>query len=75
MSHIENISRLTLLSAEQRLPTLATMAVAFAVMVTTWDKRRKTRVQLAKMPPHLYKDIGLNPVDAHREATKPFWQQ
>jgi len=30
MSHIENISRLTLLSAEQRLPTLATMAVAFA---------------------------------------------
>lgn len=41
MSQSLTNARLTLLSSEQRLPTLATGAVAFAVMVTTWDKRPK----------------------------------
>lgn len=74
MSHIENLSRLSLLSAEQRLPALASMAVVFAVMVTTWDKRRKTRKHLSKLPPHLHKDIGVDVYTARAEATKPFWQ-
>ncbi len=74
MSQIDNISRLSLLSGEARLPALATLAVAFAVMVTTWDKRRKTRSHLAKLPPHLHKDIGIDVQTARIEATKPFWQ-
>lgn len=74
MSHVDTISRLSLLSAEQRLPALATMAVGFAVMVTTWDKRRKTRKHLLNLPPHLHRDIGLDEMSAHQEAAKPFWQ-
>ncbi len=74
MSHIENLSRLSVLSGEQRLPALANLAVAFAVLVTTWDKRRKTRTHLAKLPPHLHKDIGIDAITARYEASKPFWQ-
>jgi len=74
MSHIENLSRLSLLSAEQRLPALATLAVAFAVTVTMWDKRRKTRNHLSKLPPHLHQDIGIDVQSARIEAAKPFWQ-
>ena len=74
MSHVENLNRLSLLSNEQRLPALATFAVAFAVMVTTWEKRRKTRQHLAKLPPELHNDIGIDVHTARTEATKPFWQ-
>lgn len=74
MSQSLTNARLTLLSSEQRLPTLATGAVAFAVMVTTWDKRRKTRRHLAKLTPELQKDIGVDAQTARAEAAKPFWQ-
>ena len=74
MSHIDNLSRLSLLSSQHRLPALATMAVAFAVLVTTWDKRRKTRTHLSDLPPHLLKDVGIEVQTAREETEKPFWQ-
>lgn len=74
MSQINHISRLSLLSGEQRLPALATVALAFAVVVTTWDKRRKTRKHLANLPDHLLKDVGVDAFAARDEASKPFWQ-
>lgn len=73
MSHSLHASRMTILSSQQRLPAVATWAVAFAAVVTTWDTRRTTRKHLAKLPPHLMGDIGVDPLTAYQEAQKPFW--
>ena len=74
MSHAATLSRMSVLSQAERIPALANWAVIFAVVVTTWDTRHRTRKQLAKLPLHLLKDIGVDPVTARREAAKPFWQ-
>lgn len=42
-------------------------------LVKTWDQRHRQRRQLRELPPHLLGDIGISEVEAHREATKPFW--
>lgn len=42
-------------------------------LVKTWDQRHRQRRQLRELPPHLLRDIGISEVEAHREATKPFW--
>lgn len=36
--------------------------------------RRRDRRLLAKLDPHLLRDIGLSPEDARAEASKPFWR-
>jgi uncharacterized protein YjiS (DUF1127 family) len=38
-----------------------------------WFERRKTRQQLAEMPSHLLRDIGLTEVQRQRELNKSFW--
>lgn len=44
------------------------------VLLAAWNQRRRTRIALAKLPPHLLRDIGLSAGDAAREAEKPFWR-
>jgi uncharacterized protein YjiS (DUF1127 family) len=39
-----------------------------------WIERRRQRHELATLPDHMLKDIGINRMDALREAYKPFWQ-
>jgi len=56
------------------MPLVARMAVRFAVAVTKWDMRRKTRRHLKNLTPHLLNDIGLDASTAHAELSKPFWQ-
>jgi uncharacterized protein YjiS (DUF1127 family) len=36
--------------------------------------RRRDRRLLARLDPHLLRDIGLSPEDAQAEASKPFWR-
>jgi uncharacterized protein YjiS (DUF1127 family) len=36
--------------------------------------RRRDRRLLARLDPHLLRDIGLSPDDAQSEAAKPFWR-
>ena len=39
-----------------------------------WQERASQRRQLSALEPHLFKDIGVDPADASREAAKPFWR-
>jgi uncharacterized protein YjiS (DUF1127 family) len=39
-----------------------------------WMERARQRQTLASLPDHMLKDIGVNRIDAHREAGKVFWK-
>ena len=42
--------------------------------VALWRQRARQRRQLLALDDRLYRDIGVNPLDAYREAQKPFWR-
>lgn len=39
-----------------------------------WQQRVRDREALRRMPDHMLKDIGLDPVDLREETDKPFWR-
>lgn len=43
--------------------------------IATWLQRNRTRKQLAQLPDHILKDIGLTRIDVLQESQKAFWQQ
>ncbi|MDO3722886.1 DUF1127 domain-containing protein [Marinobacter sp. chi1] len=43
--------------------------------VARWHMNWRTRTQLARLPDHMLKDIGVSRADAEREAQKPFWKE
>lgn len=43
-------------------------------VVSTWLERARSRRELAELPPHLLKDIGLTEADRFVESNKPFWR-
>ncbi|WP_306116386.1 MULTISPECIES: DUF1127 domain-containing protein [unclassified Roseovarius] len=55
------------------LPLLARLAMQFAVIVTTWDMKHRTRKQLLRLDAHLLRDIGIERDAAYTEARRPFW--
>ncbi|NBR90218.1 MAG: DUF1127 domain-containing protein [Rhodobacteraceae bacterium] len=67
-------SSLALLDRSQPLPILARASVAFAVLLVTWENRRRTRRALARLEPHILNDIGLTQQAAAKESTLPFWR-
>lgn len=74
MSLVLNATQMQILSSARRLPLTARWSIAFAVTMTKWDTNRRTRKHLQRLPGYMLKDIGLDPVTAHAEASKPFWQ-
>lgn len=55
------------------LPMLARVAVQFAVIVTQWDMKSRTRRHLARLDDHMLRDIGVERGTARTEARRPFW--
>ncbi|MDF1727704.1 MAG: DUF1127 domain-containing protein [Sulfitobacter sp.] len=55
-------------------PLVALLAVGFAVCVTTWATRRRTRLALSRLEPWQLRDVGLTPAQASHEASRVFWQ-
>jgi uncharacterized protein YjiS (DUF1127 family) len=55
-----------------RAPTGLVQRLSHAL--TNAATRRRDRSALAKLDPHLLRDIGLTPDEAQGEAVKPFWQ-
>ena len=58
-----------------------TLADAFGAVLTQtvttlldWQERAEQRRQLSALDAHSIKDAGLDPADAYREASKPFWR-
>ena len=74
MSHALHPAHIALLNQQAQLPVLANVAVRFAVAVTKWDMRRKTRRALKRLDGHLLVDIGVDQSAADAEGSKPFWQ-
>jgi uncharacterized protein YjiS (DUF1127 family) len=62
------------LNSRPTLPVVAQLAVAFAVLVTKWHMRRRTRKQLRALTPAQLRDIGVSRRDAHYQGTLPFWR-
>ena len=74
MSHALHTAQIEVLNAQAKLPVVAALAVKFAVAVIYWDTRRKSRIALKELEPHLLNDIGLDHLTAQVEASKPFWR-
>jgi uncharacterized protein YjiS (DUF1127 family) len=56
------------------LPPLSRFLVSVALMLATWETRRRGRLALARLDDHLLRDIGLSDGRGTREAAKAFWQ-
>lgn len=75
MTHALTLSSETLSILNQRgLPVLALAAVQFAVCVTKWATRRRTRIALSNLDAHLLADVGLTRDEADTEASRAFWR-
>lgn len=74
MSYALQSAQISFLETNPNLPAIARWSVAFAVMVTKWDKNIRTRRDLRKLSPDQLDDIGVDRLAAHYEASKPFWQ-
>ncbi|WP_212523111.1 DUF1127 domain-containing protein [Actibacterium sp. MT2.3-13A] len=62
------------LSASATLPVGSRVAVRLAYLLLIWSERRRSRQRLRDLPPHLLRDIGHTPGQAHAESRKPFWR-
>jgi uncharacterized protein YjiS (DUF1127 family) len=58
----------------QPAPVVARWAMAFAVIVTKWDSRHRTRKALRQLTDEQLKDIGIERDVAYTEARRPFWR-
>jgi uncharacterized protein YjiS (DUF1127 family) len=67
-------SNMSYLISRPALPVLAQWAVAFAVVMTKWAVRRRTRKHLLLLGEEHLKDVGLSRMEAHHQATLPFWR-
>ncbi|MBW4708791.1 DUF1127 domain-containing protein [Roseobacter sp. YSTF-M11] len=62
------------LNQAKSMPALAIVAVEFAVCVSKWATRRRTRRALRQLTVWQLTDVGLTPRQAHDEAAKVFWR-
>ena len=74
MAQVSRSPRLAFLGTEPQLAPLPALAVFVAVVLTRWGSRHRTRKALAKLEPHMLRDIGVSAFAARREAGRMFWQ-
>ncbi|MDF3413665.1 DUF1127 domain-containing protein [Sulfitobacter sp. M57] len=60
--------------SQQATPVAAELAVRFAVLVTKWATRRRTRLALSQLEPWQLSDVGLTPAEARKEHHRVFWR-
>ncbi|XDA99735.1 DUF1127 domain-containing protein [Sulfitobacter sp. LCG007] len=65
---------LAYLSQTRSMPVLAVVAVKFAVVLSKWTTRRRSRQALSQLAPWQLRDVGLTPGQAREEAAKVFWR-
>lgn len=74
LSAHSNIDALIYLRENNSLPIVSVWAVEFAVTVSKWTTRRRTRLALGQLTETQMRDVGLTPTQARREAARMFWQ-
>lgn len=76
MTHTRSISADALgILTQHETPFAAKLAVNFAVLVTKWATRRRTRAALSQLDTWQLRDVGLTPDQASTEASRVFWQR
>ena len=70
----QNIDALIYLRENNALPIVSVLAVQFAVTVSKWTLRHRTRKALGQLTKTQLRDVGLTPLQARREAARLFWQ-
>jgi len=68
------INSLIYLSENNALPIVSVVAVKFAVTMSKWATRRRTRLALSQLSDAHLRDVGLTPTQADQEAARAFWQ-
>lgn len=62
-------------TARRSLPRYAAPSLAaLRQVLARWSARRRDRQALARLDPHLLRDIGLDAGHAALEAARPFWK-
>ena len=56
------------------LPPVSRLLVEVAFLLGRWEDRRRTRMALGRLAPHLLADIGLTAAHRDAEGLKPFWR-
>ncbi len=56
------------------MTTTAGLIQTVSRIVSAWQQRMRARRALSRLDKHMLRDIGLDPMTAEREATRPFWQ-
>lgn len=57
-----------------RIPVTTGILSFLAAIVRLFTSRRRDRLNLSRLDPHLLRDIGLDPDRATQECAKPFWR-
>lgn len=69
-----DIETLIYLRETKSLPIVSVWAVEFAVIVSKWTTRRRTRLALRQLTAQQLHDVGLTPDQASDESEKVFWK-
>jgi uncharacterized protein YjiS (DUF1127 family) len=64
----------SLVHADLSRHPLTRLVLRLPQTVVAWGQRRRSRIDLRNLDPHMLRDIGLNWADARAEAEKPFWR-
>ena len=62
------------LNRTRAVPVVSLIAVEFAVCLSKWATRRRTRKALKQLSYWQLADVGLTPHEADTEASKVFWR-
>ena len=69
-----NIDALIYLRENNALPIVSVWAVEFAVTVSKWTTRSRTRRALGQLTDSQLRDVGLTSTQADHETARLFWQ-
>lgn len=56
-------------------PLLRRATARGLALLREWQRRRRSRLELARFDLRMLRDIGVTPVEAWREINKPFWRE
>ncbi len=59
----------------QQVISLGYEGVSLLQIFSEWNRRQRTRKQLAEIPGFLLKDIGIDEAQRQQELSKGFWKK
>jgi len=72
--HIDQSLRLSSAFATGWLTRCRLILIKYCQLMIHWHERARQRRHLGDLPDDRLRDIGVNRLEARREAEKPFWR-